>query len=428
MAGHIPSRRVGAAVAIASALACASCAPLGNGAQPPVTVTQTVTPTAAETSSSGTAVATTSTTTSGTSSTTAPAPPPASATVKAPPSWAAAFSTASTGVVRIDSICDTATMSTTLTGTGFLIAPNLVATVAHVVEGGGALRVTSPTSGLVSPAQVIGYDHDDDLALVQTVTQLPGHIFTIASRAPEIGTEMAAIGFPLGRSMQLTVGHITGTHDHRPVGGEFDLSNVLLSDAALNPGNSGGPWITSQGEVIALDESGPPFDQQAEAPAQGNNGGVSALDARSRFSEWSKAPEPEANRGCQPAGPTEAAVETLELYFAEVNESDYASAYAQLWSDNSPVSGLGKFIDGVQSSTVMATDGSDADFAIADEGRSKGQVYLDATFRSRQHASQGPAGETCTDWTLRYTFRNYFGVQMIDSSEATPGTPGHRPC
>lgn len=419
MVKNVLARRAGFSMIFASVLACTSCTLSGNGAKVTATVTRTVSSTSPATSGSSTS------TSRGAS---ASSPPSTSVAPKAPASWADSFSTVSTGVVRIDNICNTETTSTASTGTGFLIAPNLVATVAHVVEGDGALRVTSPTSGLVSPARVIGYDPVDDLALVQTVTQLPGHVFTLAGRAPDIGTEMAAIGFPLGRSMQLSIGHITGTHDHRTVSGVFDLSDVLLSDAALNPGNSGGPWITRSGSVIALDESGPPFDAQVNAPAQGNNGGVSIIDASTRFSDWRRTPEPQANRGCQPVTAVDAAVETLELYFADINESDYASAYAQLWSDTNPISGLSTFVEGVQSSTDTANDGSNADFSAVNEGQQDGRTYVDVTFRSKQNARYGINGETCTDWTLRYTFRDNSGVQMIDSSEPTPGTSGHQSC
>ena len=417
MTKRVPAFRIAVTtIAMLTAAACTTTS--GEGRQGGPTVTRTV-----SRASNGQSPRSPST-----SGLTAPAAITSAA--KAPSSWASTFRDVSTGVVRIDDICDDD--GTLSTGTGFLIAANLVATVAHVVEGQGALRVTSPTSGLVEPAVVIGLDHADDLALLQTAGPLPGHVFTLARHSPAIGTEMAAIGFPLAQSMQLTIGHITGTHDHRNVGGEFDLSDVLLSDAALNPGNSGGPWITRSGQVIALAESGPPFDEANQAPAQGNKGGVSIADASSDFSSWRARPSPQTNRGCQPADSVAAAIETLQLYFYEINQSDYASAYAQLYSDNHPISGLGGFIAGVRSSTDTAADGSDAAFSVVRSGQSEGHVYLDVRFRSHQHAAQGPNGETCTDWTLRYMFRpfdsTHRGLQLIYLSPPTPGTGGHRPC
>lgn len=362
----------------------------------------------------------------------AKAPAAVTSAAKAPPSWASVFKRVSTGVVRIDDVCNTSGFNSIGTGTGFLIGPNLVATVAHVVEDGGALRVTSPTSGVVEPAQVIGYDHDDDLALLRTAEPIRGHVFRISRNAPEIGTEIAAIGFPLAQSMQLTTGNINGIHDHREVGKEFDLSDVLLSDVALNPGNSGGPWITNAGVVVALSESGPPYDVQDKSRAQGNNGGVSAADALSEFSSWRSSPRPQSGRSCQPANDVVAATETLDLYLYEINQSDYASAYAQLYSGNHPISGLSSFIDGVQSSTDAAPDGSGAAFLLVDSGHHAGNVYLDVRFRSHQHAAQGPRGETCTDWTLRYEFRpfdaSYRRLQLIYATPATPGTPGSHAC
>lgn len=329
--------------------------------------------------------------------------------------------------MRIDNICETWTQLSIGTGAGFLIAPNLVATVAHVVEDDGALRVTSPVTGIAVSARVVGLDHQDDLALIQTSARLPGHIFSFSADAPPIGTDMAAIGFPLGRSMQLSPGHVTGTHDHRTVGGVYDLSDVVLSDAAVNHGNSGGPWITMDGNVIALDESGPPFDQDG-VHAEGNNGGVSGVNAARHFKAWEIAPDRQADRGCQPAADTAAATETLELYFFAINVADYATAFAQEDPRNHPLSGLTGFRNGVESSTDTASDGSGAWFDVNRTSASGTAVFLDASFRSHQRADQGPNGETCTDWTLRYKFVSRHGLQLIESSPAQPGTAGHTAC
>lgn len=343
-------------------------------------------------------------------------PTPIASTASAPPTWDSVFAKLSTGVERID----VRTCDGLATGTGFLVAPDLVATVAHVVEVDGSIRVTSPTSGLVTAAQIVGFDHDSDLALLRVQRRLPGHVFQFARESPAIGTEMAAIGFPLARSMQLSIGHITGTHDHRVVGNEFDLSDILLSDAALNHGNSGGPWVTLEGKVIALDESGPPFDQDQQ-PAQGNNGGVSGVDAADHMRAWKQSPTPIDGQACQPTSGEDAAEAALLVYFLDINQSDYASAYAQLDSGNHPPSGLDDFIEGTKSST-------DNDIVVLDGGTTGGSVYVDVSFTSHQHASQGRDGETCTDWTLRYVFVEFNGVQLIHDAPAIPGTPGHTPC
>jgi len=171
-------------------------------------------------------------------------------------------------VVRID----VAGCYQSAVGTGFLIAPNLVATVAHVVTDSPDIRITSPSLTTATGGTIVGLDPAHDLALIRTDTPIPGHIFRLSPQAPGIGTEMAAIGFPLGGGIQLSTGHITGTHNHRTVDGDagehYTLSDVLLSDAALNPGNSGGPWLTRAGAVVALDESGPAVHGRRECSGQ----------------------------------------------------------------------------------------------------------------------------------------------------------------
>jgi serine protease Do len=347
-----------------------------------------------------------------------------SAPKAAPPSWATTYSRVSSGVVRIDDLCSDSGQHET--GTGFLIAPNLVATVAHVVNGRGLLHVSSPVSGIATSAHVVGYSHDNDLALLRTDADLPGHVFRFAKSSPGIGSEMAAIGFPLAQAMQLTIGHITGSHDHRLVGAEYDLSDVLLSDAAMNPGNSGGPWLTIDGDVLALTESGPPYNDDNQ-PAQGNNGGVSAEGAAALFSKWRRSPH-DVPHGCQSTDLTTQARQTLDLYFAAINSSDYGTAYAQLGSSVRSSIGLGSFTRGVQSSTDSAGDGSGAAYSVGDGGTSNGRPYLDIAFQSHQHAAQGPSGQTCTNWTLRYQFRRHNGLELINSASATPGTSGHQGC
>lgn len=350
--------------------------------------------------------------------------------------WSKVFADASTGVVRIDvRACGSGG-----TGTGFLIGPTLVATVAHVVEGAQRVRITAPKLALVTTGQVIGIDHDHDLALVRTDVPLTGHIFDLRPEQPPIGTEIGVIGFPLGRSMQLTIGHITDTHDRRRVGGEgfnVELSDVLLTDAAQNPGNSGGPWLTRDGEVVALAESGPPAISpggQASAPAlpaQGNNGGVPASDAKARLSAWRV--NLRAVTGCGSGVQTdaEAAQETLLYYLWFINQSDYEAAYAQLEPRLHSRAAEAAFVEGVKSSQDSALDGDPQTGPLYDLVNVQGvgdRVMADVKFRSRQDSLHGPDGLTCTDWHLQYEFVRAAGLWLIAKSSAVGSDPKYVPC
>lgn len=324
------------------------------------------------------------------------------------------------------------------TGTGFLVGPSLVATVAHNVENIRQMRVTSPRLGLATAATVIGVAHDHDLALIRTQRPLPGHLFTLERQQPPIGTEIGLIGFPLGRSMQLTIGHITDTHDRRPVGGEdfhVVLSNMLLTDAAQNPGNSGGPWVTRNGEVVALAESGPPVTNPgAPTPerAQGNNAGVPASDALTRIAHWQTNDQPVPGCGPPTRNASDAALETLFAYLYDINQSDYASAYAQLDPANHPPSALDAFIEGVDTSQDASASGTPEDGPLFDSGdvRTVGEkVYAEVRFRSQQDAQHGPHGLTCTDWHLRYEFIRKAGLWLIhNSTAASDSQAAYKPC
>jgi hypothetical protein len=99
----------------------------------------------------------------------------------------------SSGIVRINvTACDGGAI-----GPGFLIGPDLVATVAHVVDGAASidLKVGPGGSGGVTSGVGVGTDAQRDLALVRTSQPTTGHIFSMADHSPSVGREVAAIGF-----------------------------------------------------------------------------------------------------------------------------------------------------------------------------------------------------------------------------------------
>ena len=360
-----------------------------------------------------------------------PSAPQATESPSAPTGWAAAFAQDSSGVLRIDvDYCEEGSYAT---GTGFLVSPTLVAPVAHVVEDTSSVRLTDPVLGVTLAGTVIGIDHDHDLALVRTDRPIDGHVFKLDDTQPEIGTEMALLGFPLGRSMQLTVGHITDRHDRRLVEG-FDtpLSDLLLTDAAQNPGNSGGPWITQDGVAIALAESGPPVQgADSQERAEGNNAGVSAADALRHIAAWTS--EPAEPPSCSSGGLSaeDQIIDALWGYFNDINESDYDSAYAQLDPRNHPISQRDAFVNGVLTSEDEAPD-PDVDnyqfFAMDDLQVTDDTAAADVRFRSHQDADHGPDGLTCADWHLRYQLVKSGGVWLVHSSRALPGQAKYTGC
>jgi serine protease Do len=354
------------------------------------------------------------------------APTPTPTTVKS------LYETVSSGIVRINTnYCDG-----TGTGTGFLIGPNVVATVGHVVDGADNIRVTDPVLGTTSSAVVLGSTQDhQDLALLQTPVAIPGHVFTLDTTEPAVGTSIVVVGFSKGGSETISDGLVESIHQHAVVGGgssPLSLSDMALTDAATNPGDSGGPWLEASGQVLALTDYAPLGGEQ------GGNGGVPAVDAAPLFNRWQTVttPSPPAADGCAPTTLVEAAQVTLNDYFSDIDNSDYASAYAQETVATSPGANLDQWRRGVQSSQDGIPENFSHGVVIAGpyyrlngEGISNGQPYLDVAFRSTQDGVHGTDKQTCTDWSLRYRFVLVNGVPLIKSALKVPGAAyDEQPC
>jgi serine protease Do len=135
-------------------------------------------------------------------------------------------------------------------GSGFVISPDgLIATNNHVVEGAREVKVTF-ASGEELPAKVVGRDPKTDLALVKVEPKSPLPSATLGdSDKMRVGDWVIAIGNPFGLEGTVTAGIISAKG--RQIGaGPYD--DFLQTDAAVNPGNSGGPLFNLRGEVVGI--------------------------------------------------------------------------------------------------------------------------------------------------------------------------------
>jgi hypothetical protein len=225
-------------------------------------------------------------------------------------------------------------------GTGFLIGPQLVATVEHVVDGANSISLLQ-NGKIVAIGTVIGDDPVRDVALVRANTSLTGHVFELQSARSALGTSVAALGFPLGLPLTVTQGDVSGLDRTIPIDGT-NRRDLIQTDAAVNPGNSGGPLLSvDNGRVVGLIDLG-------TTEANGVAFAVSAQVAVPLLQGWTASPQATPQQLCgqpsqtapSPASTTTTippatnvanrAVDALDSYWHDISTGAYAAAYAYL--------------------------------------------------------------------------------------------------
>lgn len=330
-----------------------------------------------------------------------------------PTSFADMFATYADGIVRIQNT----TCSGSATGSGALIAPNLVITAAHVVEGHSNLKVVS-TDQVVS-GEVVGYAIEDDVALVRTSSPMAGHVLQVADQNAPVGTELAALGYPRSGPLSLagpgvvSAYGLTVTYN---LGDELvEVADLMRMTVPTNPGNSGGPLVDVSGRIVGLvsgtdrvtyiEDGG---ETDVDVP-QGMNYAVTAETVSRLVDAWRITEATYAPSDCGLTPPddeelvtaltdsedTDLVVAMLFDYFDGVNTSDYERAYQQLSAERRAGETLEEFTAPLITSIV-------SDVVVLDVVRDGDSLVADVTFTSEQAETFGPDGLECAIWRLQY--------------------------
>jgi putative serine protease PepD len=144
--------------------------------------------------------------------------------------------------------------SGTATGTGFVIdtGGNIV-TASHVVDGASSITVTFQ-DGSTHDATLVSKDDATDVALVKIdASGMTLHPLKLGSSSSlGVGDQVAAIGDPFGYKRSISTGIVSGLDRTVDAPNGFTVAHAIQTDAALNPGNSGGPLLNASGEVVGI--------------------------------------------------------------------------------------------------------------------------------------------------------------------------------
>jgi putative serine protease PepD len=158
----------------------------------------------------------------------------------------------------------------TATGTGFVTGTDgHIITAAHVVDGASSITVAFQ-DGTKRTAKLTGKDDATDVALLKVdPAGLTLHPLTLGSSASlRAGDALAVIGDPFGYERSISTGIVSGLDRTIQAPNGFTVAHAIQTDAAMNPGNSGGPILNAAGQVIGI------ADQIATGGSTRANAGV----------------------------------------------------------------------------------------------------------------------------------------------------------
>ena len=140
-------------------------------------------------------------------------------------------------------------------GTGVVIVDKgIILTNLHVVQGADVIHITF-ADGLTTTASITGMQPENDLAVLQA-HKIPDDMIAATMRSTadlRPGDQVLAVGYPFGIGPSASSGIVSGLkRTFKSPDGQQEMRNLIQFDAAANPGNSGGPLVTMDGEVVGI--------------------------------------------------------------------------------------------------------------------------------------------------------------------------------
>jgi S1-C subfamily serine protease len=170
----------------------------------------------------------------------------------APPLGEIAFSAIQPSMVYISARPAGAAPDEAMSGAGVIIdADGQILTARHVVAGAESIEV-SFVDGTRSSARVVSEQPENDIAVL-VADQLPSVVVpAVLGGGVRTGDEVFATGHPFGLANSFSAGVVSGLNRTVPISGEQTLTGLIQFDAAVNPGNSGGPLLNRAGQVVGI--------------------------------------------------------------------------------------------------------------------------------------------------------------------------------
>lgn len=334
------------------------------------------------------------------------------------------------GVVRLEvATCD----SRRGWGTGFVVGENEIMTAAHVALEAAAVSVQG--DGYVTTAELVALDRSADVALLHTAEPV-GPPLTLSTQTPTLGSPLALLGFPEAvTDLRVSVGIVSGLEGvatYPDIG--IELQDLIVTDAAVNAGNSGGPVLNRAGEVVGLVTGMGAWFLEGEAvPKPGSGLVVPSAQLQPAHGGWGgEAPQVPACEGAVAPGPAtpELAVEvvpndqvaheiarSLTMHGQGINTGQYGIAW-QLFTPQ-----LQQRLGSIEEWTSELETSFWTELRLLGIERHGPLTQAQVDLTTVQAPQFGHEGQTCSRWSMTYSMTRSGGGWLIDRAEAPPPRP-----